>query len=814
MSDSEEMADPVAPPEDRYGAANIVVLEGLEAVRKRPAMYIGSTGLGGLHHLVYEVVDNSVDEALAGACTEIQVVLHTDGSVSVTDNGRGIPVGMHLEEGRSALEVVMTKLHAGGKFDRKSYKRSGGLHGVGVSVVNALSEKLDVEVKTDGKVYRQSYERGAVRSELEAVGHTHLTGTRVTFKPDSQIFEEIDFNFDTLSQRLRELSFLNSGLTIAIEDERDGKKHVFHYEGGIRSFVEHLNKNKDVLHPDPISIVGESDRVGVDLAMQYNGTYAETVFSFANSINTHEGGTHLAGFKAALTRCINSYASRYELLKDLKGASLSGEDVREGLTAVLSVLLPEPQFEGQTKTKLGNSEVKGLVETIVGEKLSAFLEENPSVAKRIIGKCVESMRARDAARKARDLVRRKGALDGLSLPGKLADCQERDPEKSELYIVEGESAGGSAKGGRDRRYQAILPLKGKILNVEKARFDKMLGSQEIRTLISALGTGIGEGDFEIGRLRYHKIILMTDADVDGSHIRTLLLTFFYRQLPEIVARGYLYIAQPPLYRVQKGKSVTYLKDDKELQVFLTKRALEECRVTIGKSGEELSGDRLKAGLADLRLLQTRLGMLERKGFRRDLLEPLSREPRLVEKSAFEDRAFLDSVVARLPRTSAGGQERTAAEVVEDEGEAGFAMRLQGVGRKADVQFDYAFASSVTFRKLVELSAFIEPFRDTEFAVTVRDEEPRAVATKEELLSFLTALGQRGLDIGRYKGLGEMDADELRETTMDPEKRTLLRVRVEDGVEADEIFTILMGDAVEPRRKFIEENALDVANLDI
>ncbi|MFN7974095.1 MAG: DNA topoisomerase (ATP-hydrolyzing) subunit B [Acidobacteriota bacterium] len=797
---------------ERYDATAIVVLEGLEAVRKRPAMYIGNTDVGGLHHLVYEVVDNSVDEALGGYCTEIKVSLHPDGSCSVEDNGRGIPVDMHPIEGISAAEVVMTKLHAGGKFEGKAYKRSGGLHGVGVSVVNALSEKLDLEIKSGGFVYRQEYERGVPKTPLGVKGHTHQTGTRVTFKPDAIIFPVTELSFDTLSQRLRELTFLNKGLRITIEDERDGKAHAFHYEGGIQSFVEHLNKNKEVLHPEPVYFRGDTGQVSVEVALQYNDTYAETMFSFANSINTHEGGTHLAGFKAALTRSINNYAARYDLLKEVKGATLSGEDVREGLTAVLSVLLPEPQFEGQTKTKLGNSEIKGVVETLAGEKLATYLEEHPPVAKRIVGKCVEAMRARDAARKAKELVRRKGALDGFSLPGKLADCQERDPEKCELYIVEGESAGGSAKGGRDRRYQAILPLKGKPLNVEKARFDKMLGSQEIRTLISALGTGIGEEDFDIAKLRYGKCIILADADVDGSHIRTLLLTFFYRQMPELVARGHLYIAQPPLYKVARGKQVQYLKDDKELQLFLTERALKERTVRIKKTGEELSGESLKSGLADLRLLGTRLALLEKKGYPGALLEDLSREPRLVEKEAFEDRAFLDSLASRLLV-----RHRSAVvEVQPDEGEAGFALALSA-SRKAGAArrpFSYAFAGSMTFRKLVELSRQVEPFRDTSFTITGGADLPQVVETKEELLSILTSLGQKGLEISRYKGLGEMDADELRETTMDPEKRTLLVVQVEDAVEADEIFTILMGDAVEPRRKFIEENALDVTNLDI
>src|SRR6266550_1587924 len=627
-----------------YGADKIKVLEGLEAVRKRPAMYIGSTGEPGLHHLVYEVVDNSIDEALAGFCDQVNVTIHIDNSVTVVDNGRGIPVDA-MPDGRSAAEVVLTVLHAGGKFENAAYKVSGGLHGVGVSVVNALSERLDLEIWRNGQVYQQSYERGTPIRTLEPTGTTQRRGTKVTFKPDAQIFETTEYSFDTLAQRLRELAFLNGGILITIDDERDGKNHKFQYDGGIISFVEHLNKNKAVVNDKPIFMKGSKDGIDAEIALQWNDGYSELIFTFANNINTHEGGTHLSGFRSALTRTINAYAAKSNMAKDLKDASISGDDIREGLTGVISVKIPQPQFEGQTKTKLGNTEVKGIVETIVNDKLGQYLEENPIVAKKVIGKAVDAARAREAARKARDLVRRKGALEGSGLPGKLADCQERDPAQSELYIVEGESAGGSAKQGRDRRFQAILPIKGKILNVEKARFDKMLGSDEIKTMIAALGCGIGVDDFDIEKLRYHRIIIMTDADVDGSHIRTLLLTFFYRQLPTVIEKGYVYIAQPPLFRAKRGKAETYIKDERELDAFLIKRATEARVVRIPSKGVEISGGELEKLLHKMIAHQKLLQVVERRGHPREIVEALVAAG--ADREYFADKDKLESLAQAL-----------------------------------------------------------------------------------------------------------------------------------------------------------------------
>jgi DNA gyrase subunit B len=833
-----EHTDPIQDPQTSapggssdYGADKIKVLEGLEAVRKRPAMYIGSTGPAGLHHLVYEVVDNSIDEALAGFCDEVNVTIHIDGSVTVADNGRGIPVDQHVS-GKSAAEVVLTVLHAGGKFDNDSYKVSGGLHGVGVSVVNALSETLDLEIWRNGQVYHQTYERGNPTGELEVTGTTKRRGTKVTFKPDVGIFETVVFSFDTLAQRLRELAFLNGGVTITLDDERDGKNHKFHYEGGIVSFVMHLNKAKTAVNEKPIYMRGEKDGIDAEIALQWNDGYAEIVYSFANNINTHEGGTHLSGFRSALTRTINSYVTKNTLGKDLK-ESITGEDIREGLTGVISVKIPRPQFEGQTKTKLGNTEVKGIVEAILNEKLGAFLEENPAIARRIVGKAIDAARAREAARKARDLVRRKGALDGSSLPGKLADCQERDPAQSELYIVEGESAGGSAKQGRDRRFQAILPLKGKILNVEKARFDKMLGSDEIKTMIAALGCGIGVEDFDIEKLRYHRIIIMTDADVDGSHIRTLLLTFFYRQLPKVIEQGYIYIAQPPLFRVKRGKSETYIKDERDLESYLLRRAAEARVVKIPASQSEFSGADLEKLLQKMIAHQKFLHVVERRGHPREIVEALVAAG--ADKEYFADKDKLDEL-SRMLTTPV----RTVT-VQRDEEHNRFLLhvedRANGYPRQHTIGVD--FVTAAEYRTLVANRREI-PALDGEIIVSGAelpddvpadetaaevppDRAPKTAKPKapdvrlrslDELVDYFLAAGKKGVAINRYKGLGEMNPEQLWETTMNPAVRTLLQVRAEDHTEADLMFTTLMGDQVEPRRKFIEDNALDVKNLDV
>jgi DNA gyrase subunit B len=804
MSDETRTMDPAA---EGYGAEAIRILEGLEAVRVRPAMYIGSTGEPGLHHLVYEVVDNSVDEALAGFCSEINVTIHIDNSVTVVDNGRGIPVDPHPSvPGMSAAEVVLTKLHAGGKFDKKSYKVSGGLHGVGISVVNALSESLELEIWRDGKVYRQSYRRGDPQGRLEQTGVTDRRGTKVTFKPDLQIFETTTFSFDTLSQRLRELSFLNRGILITIDDERDDKKkHRFQYEGGIASFVEHLNRNKEVMHPRPITIEGTKDGVQIEIAAQWNDGYAENVYSFANNINTHDGGTHLVGFKSALTRTLNAFAQKTGSSKE--AGDIQGEDTREGLTAVISAKVPNPQFEGQTKGKLGNSEVKGIVESLVNDRLGEYLEQHPADARRIIAKILEAARAREAARKARDLTRRKGALDGAGLPGKLAECQERDPERSELYLVEGDSAGGSAKQGRDRAFQAILPLRGKILNVEKARLDKTLASEEIRNIIAALGTGVGADDFDIGKLRYHRVIIMCDADVDGSHIRTLLLTFFYRQMKELIERGHLYIAQPPLYKAKHGKTERYLKDDHALAAFLMQRAVEGRKVRLD-DGREIEGPRLVRLLERLVAYGKLIDHVERRGIPRRLAELLlAGEVRDAE--AFSDKARLMELIRPL-------REQGADVVLEKDEEHGvFEVVLQhqeANGQAREVRVGADFLTSPEYKALYST---YEEFRDLDRPpLVVVDGGEKALSTREELLQHFTAEGKKGVSIQRYKGLGEMNAEQLWESTMDPATRTLLQVRLEDDEVAENMFTTLMGDAVEPRRLFIEENALNVRNLDV
>ena len=792
-----------------YDASSIKVLEGLEAVRKRPAMYIGSTGEMGLHHLVYEVVDNSIDEALAGHCTRVDVTIHGDNSVTVIDNGRGIPVDYHKGEKKSAAEVVMTKLHAGGKFDSNSYKVSGGLHGVGVSCVNALSEELELEIWKDKKVYEQSYRRGKPTAPLKETGHTDRRGTKVTFKPDTTIFDTTDFNFDTLSQRLRELSFLNKGVVITISDERNDKKHEFQYSGGISEFVKHLNKNKEVLHNPPIYFEASKDSVTLELAIQYNDTYTENVFSFANNINTIDGGTHLSGFRSALTRSINNYGQSAGLFKDVK-ENLSGDDVREGLVAVVSVKLPQPQFEGQTKGKL-NSDIKGLVETFINERLADYFEKNPSVARKIIGKAIEAARAREAARKARDLTRRKGALDSASLPGKLADCQEKDPARCEIFVVEGDSAGGSAKQGRDRKFQAVLPLKGKILNVEKARYDKMLGHDEIRALITALGTGIGKDDFDSAKLRYHKIIIMTDADVDGSHIRTLLLTFFFRQMNELIERGHVFIAQPPLFKVKKGKKETYIKDEKALTRELMRSAGEDIEVRIGKDKQPLQARQLSTFLGNLVDYKSVFDKVEKRLRDRALAEILIQSG-LESKSNLANRGNLEGVATKIQKL---GYE---VEIGVDEEHSLHNLVIKGKTDNGPYQrtIDHEFISLAEFKRAVSLTHSLKEYDTPPFFIFEKEknEVKFELPTREQLLDTILTSGKKDFHIQRYKGLGEMNPSQLWETTMNAETRSLLQVRIDDAVETDEIFTILMGDAVEPRRKFIEDNALDVRNLDI
>ncbi len=800
----------------KYDSSSITILEGRDAVRKRPAMYIGSTGELGLHHLVYEVVDNSIDEALVGYCDTVEVTIHLDNSITVIDNGRGIPVDEIKKEKRSAAEVVMTKLHAGGKFDSNAYKVSGGLHGVGVSVVNFLSETLRLEIWRDSKTYEQEYVRGVPVVALRQTGKTKKRGTKITFKPDSQIFDHTEFSFDKLSERLREKAFLNKGIRITIKDEREEpeRSHEFYYKGGIAEFVKHLNKNKTTLHDKPIYFEKEGDSLSIEVAIQYNDGYDEKVYSFANNINTVDGGSHLSGFRSAFTRTINAYAQSSGLAKNFK-SSLTGDDVREGLVAVISVKLPQPQFEGQTKGKL-NSDVKGAVESFLNERLTEFFEQNPTVARRVVGKSLDAARAREAARKAREIVR-KGAMGSTMLPGKLADCQERDPALSEIYIVEGDSAGGSAKQGRDRKNQAILPLKGKILNVEKARFDKMLGHSEIKSLIMALGTGIGKEDFDASKLRYHKIILMTDADVDGSHIRTLLLTFFYRQMAELVEKGYVYIAQPPLFKVKRGKKEEYIKDEGSMIRYLMRMATADMTVKTTGAKDVIEGKELAKSLekmvdfkhyceraarrigGDSHLLQT---LLEAFGGKKGVL----RKEGATLRKIFQDGELMARVEAGLSKAG------YKTELSPDE-EHGLWEIETSTNSGVSLSIDWNFASFVEFQKAVELYSELEDKLAAPFTTGANGTQEE-IATRDALLEKVLAAAKKDLSIQRYKGLGEMNPEQLWETTMNPEKRTLLQVRIDDAVETDEMFTVLMGDAVEPRRKFIEDNALDVRNLDV
>jgi DNA gyrase subunit B len=803
----------LAKAKQEYGADAITVLEGRDAVRKRPAMYIGSTSEIGLHHLVYEVVDNSVDEALAGYCDTIEVTIHMDNSITVVDNGRGIPTDIHKQEGRSAAEVVMTILHAGGKFDSNSYKVSGGLHGVGVSCVNFLSEYLRLEIWRDGATHEMEFEAGIPVAPLKQTGTTTKRGTKITFRPDSSIFETTDYSFEKLSERLREKAFLNKGIRIFIKDERDEgeKSHEFYYKGGIAEFVKHLNRNKSPLHDEPLYFEQIGDDLSIEISMQYNDSYDEKIFSFANNINTVDGGTHLSGFRGAITRTINNYAESSGMTKNAK-VTLSGDDVREGLVAIISVKIPQPQFEGQTKGKL-NSPVKGPVESFLNEKLGEFFEQNPSVAKKIVGKAVDAARAREAARKAREIVR-KSALGSSTLPGKLADCQEKDPALSEIYIVEGDSAGGSAKQGRDRKNQAVLPLKGKILNVEKARFDKMLGHGEIKALITALGTGIGKEDFDVQKLRYHKICLMTDADVDGSHIRTLLLTFFYRQMPELLEQGYVYIAQPPLYKVKRGKKEEYIKDEPSMFSYLMRVATAD--IQISSKTKEISGRELSKVLDQTKQLKNYAERIARR-LNNDaklvdaIIEAFAGKDGVLVKNAirlrkvFGDREMMAEIEGKLK-----GDYSTDLNEDEEHG----LLRISISYPNGTVRhIDWNMASYVEFQKAVELKKSLEIDFPAPF-VLGENGKSETLESRELLLEKVMTMAKKDLTIQRYKGLGEMNPEQLWETTMDPEKRTMLQVRVEDAIETDGIFTVLMGDQVEPRRKFIEDNALDVKNLDV
>ncbi len=799
-----------------YNADSIKVLKGLEAVRKRPGMYIGDTDdISGLHHMVWEMVDNAIDEAQAGYCTTVDVVIHEDNSVSVRDDGRGIPVDFHEGEGRSAAEVIMTELHSGGKFDQNSYKVSGGLHGVGVSVVNALSETLELEICRSGRVWQQTYHRGVPEAPIADVADSESTGTSIHVIPDASIFSVLEFNYEAMAQRLRELAFLNSGVLINLLDERDGRQAEFQYEGGVRSFVEHLNRRRTPLHEEPIYLFNERQSSEgtietLEIALQWNDGYQEQVHCFTNTITNRDGGTHLAGFRGALTRAVNAYASESGLAKDLKD-NLSGEDVREGLTAIVSVKIADPKFSSQTKDKLVSSEVRGWVEQVVNAELSSHLEENPAVAKRVVQKCVDAARARDAARKARELTRRKGALESSTLPGKLADCSEKDPAKSEIFIVEGESAGGSAKQGRNRLFQAILPLRGKILNVEKARFDKMLTSNEIKVLISALGTGIGREDFDPAKLRYHKLIIMADADVDGSHIRTLILTFFFRQMHELIERGHLYIAQPPLYKVMRGKQETYLKDEEEYALYLIGRIVEDWTVVIdqGEGEETYGGDELREFLAVIDRFRTHRAKLVARGYPADALSVSLRQGLLQRR----DLRDTEKVKALGEVIEASGFHNVVVTepTEEDHGSIAFTSRRDGVERK--VRIDSDLVGSVDYRALAANKTGLRALDSSSVALVKGDDRIECDSLGEALEQLYSA-ARRNLSIQRYKGLGEMNPEQLWETTMDPERRRLLQVRIADDFAADDIFSVLMGDQVEPRREFIQDNALSVSNLDV
>ncbi|MDR1663046.1 MAG: DNA topoisomerase (ATP-hydrolyzing) subunit B [Endomicrobium sp.] len=818
---------------DSYDASNIQILEGLEAVRKRPAMYIGSTGSQGLHHLVYEVVDNSIDEVLAGFCKNIDITIHPDNSITVLDDGRGIPTDSYPDpkyKSVSALEIVLTKLHAGGKFDKNSYKVSGGLHGVGVSCVNALSDVLEVEVYRNGKVYKQSYSKGKPLSSVKELGVTDQRGTRITFHPDAEIFSVTTYSFDILANRLRELAFLNAGVRVRIADERNEKEHIFDYEGGIKTFVQYLNTNKNVINKEPIYFEKEKEGVGVEIAMQYNDSYNEQIFTFANNINTTEGGTHLSGFRSALTRSVNEYIKKNEISK-IKDLKLSGEDVREGLTAIISTKVPNPQFEGQTKTKLGNSEVEGIVQSIVSDALTTFLEENPGVANQILEKAINASEAREAARKARELTRRRGALDSASLPGKLADCSEKDPQKTELFIVEGDSAGGSAKQGRDRSFQAILPLRGKILNVEKSRLTKVLANEEIRMLITAIGAGIGKDDrgFNIDKTRYHKIIIMTDADVDGAHIRTLLLTFFYRQMPQLLENGYVYIAQPPLYKVRKNKKEMYLDSEEELDKFLFLSAVDGLSLSLLRDGEEIkeiNGRILHKIITSISELNILLKKIYKKGviwkdylkFKEDGKLPLCRA--VVEgnvKYIYSDKEWKKLKDQQLVkhRDLLASQEDRLTKATEN-------FQLDDTVLEYKDLWEFSSIDRLA-KQLEEEGLHLEHYgkSHTKPVYRLQDTQKKMqgdvycdLHSTAELVETVREIGNKGVTIQRYKGLGEMNPDQLWKTTMDAKNRKLLQVKLEDVIETDRIFTTLMGDQVEPRRAFIQMHALDVINLDI